>query len=645
MLIADDEKYIQRLRGILRMLAPLALLCFAYATPAAERPNVLLIMADDQGWGDMRSNGNEQIDTPTMDRLAASGARFDRFFACPMCGPTRASLLTGRWNLRSGASWVSHGKEIVRLDEVTIGDAFAGAGYATAAFGKWHNGEYGPYHPNHRGFQEFLGFCRGAWENYFDAVIERNGKAIRTEGYITDVLTDGALAFIEKNRERPFFCYLPYNAPHHPFQVPEKYLSKYVDRGFSEKAACVYGMVENIDDNLARMLAKLDDWGLADNTIVIYTSDNGPAQPRYNGGMRGIKASVDEGGVRVPLFVRWPGHIEPGTTVAQIAAHIDLFPTLLELCSVPMPMTLPQDGRSLVPLLGGQTENWPDRMIFAHQNRFGDTQMTPGGVRTQQYRLVNRDKQYELYDMIADPGQTQDIAGQRPEVTKRLAAAYEAWYRDVTSRGTDPPPLPVGFAAADVTALQGEDSKLHGGLKFHRKQGWAHDSILNWQSSEDSVVWDLDVLQAGRYEITLMYGCMPEGVGTRIQIRSDDQRAVATIRHAHDPMPVEKKAKDRARVWTSGPVPVMSWAPLNFAPIWLEKGSAQLVVRAINLPEQNGFELKEARFRRVAPCPAHPGNHAVRTERWRYIHYVNDDQELYDHRRSVERCPVQIIRT
>ncbi len=609
MLTAASERCTQRVRGILKVLAPLALLCLAHALPAAERPNVLLIMTDDQGWGDVRSHGNQQIDTPTIDRFAASGTRFDRFFVCPMCGPTRASLLTGRWNLRSGASWVSHGKEIMRLDEVTIGDALAGAGYATGCFGKWHNGEYGPYHPNDRGFQEFFGFCRGAWENYFDAVIQRNRHPVQTQGYITDVLTDAVLRFIEQNREQPFFCYVPYNAPHHPFQVPERYFTKYVDRGLDDRTACVYGMVENIDDNLARILAKLDQLQLADDTIVIFTSDNGPWMPRlgskgpwkrrYNGDMRGRKADVDEGGVRVPFFVRWPGHIEPETTVTQIAAHIDLFPTILDLCDVPMPKTLPQDGRSLVPLLHGETENWPDRMIFAHQNRFGETQMTPGSVRTQQYRLVNRDDAYELYDMIVDPGQQQDIADRHPEVTERLASAYEAWYRDVTSRGVAPPPLPVGYAATDTVALQAEDSRIFGGLKFRGKHGWAHDSVLNWRSSDDSVVWSLDVLHSGRYEITLMYGCQPKDVGASIRIEVDNQHAEATIEHGHDPIPAERKSQDRTPVWTSGPVSTMSWAPLKLGPIDLRQGQSRLVVRAMDLPAEGDFELKEARFRRL----------------------------------------------
>ncbi len=585
-------------------------LCMAIQpAPGAEHLNVVLILTDDQGWGDVRSHGNDKIDTPTMDQLAASGARFERFFVSPMCGPTRASLLTGRWNLRSGASWVSHGKEIMRLDEVTLGDAFAAAGYATGAFGKWHNGEYGPYHPNHRGFQEFFGFCRGAWENYFDATIERNGEPFQTDGYITDVLTDVVLQFIEENRNRPFFCYVLYNAPHHPYQVPERYFTKYVARGFDDKTACVYGMVENIDENLARILDKLDELRLSDDTIVIFTSDNGPWMPavgregdwkrRYNGGMRGRKTEVDEGGVRVPLFIRWPGRIRPGTAVTQIAAHVDLFPTLVDMCNVSMPETLPQDGRSLVPLLQERTTDWPERMIFTHQNRFGETQLTPGSVRTQQYRLVNRGDGYELYDMVADPGQQTDIADQHPNMTRRLAAAYETWYRDVTAHGTDAPLLPVGHSQTGTVALQAEDSRLRGGLEFRRKQGWAHDSVLNWRSSDDRVSWNIDVLQSGHYEIKLLIGCGEADVGSRVHIEVGGKVVEGEIQLAHDPMPRRERAQNRSVVWTSGPVPTMTWIPLVFDLIPLEKGPARLVVYGTNLPMESRFEVKEVRVRRV----------------------------------------------
>ena len=582
------------------------LLCLLGTTSgfSADRPNVLLIMTDDQGWGDIHSHGNERLSTPTLDRLAAEGAQLEHFFVSPMCGPTRASLLTGRWNLRTGCSWVSHGKEIVRLDETTIGDAFKASGYATGAFGKWHSGEYGPYHPNDRGFDQFVGFCRGAWENYFDAVIEENREPLATKGYITDVLTDAAIEFMGAKRRQPFFCYLPYNAPHHPYQVPLRYWDKYSQLGFDDKTAAVYGMVENIDDNVSRMLGKLDEWGIAENTIVIFTSDNGPTGPtRFNGGMRGKKASVDEGGVRVPMFVRWPGRIKAGSRIHPIAAHVDVFPTLVELCEIEMPKTLPQDGRSLAPLLLGRNVEWPDRMIFAHQNRFGDTLPTPGGLRTQTHRLVNRGDGYELYDMVADPAQTKDIAESNPGLTAKLSKAYETWYADVTSGGIEPPPLPIGYPSGHVVALQAEDSRLSDGLKFHRGKGWAHDSVLNWRSSQDSITWQIDVLQAGRYETTLMYGCLETDIGAKVHLQIGDQSTSAVVKKSHDPVPPERKNKDRNRVATSGPVPTMTWVPLKFDTVTLPEGPTQLTVRVDS--KGKAFELKEARLLNVEPKLSH----------------------------------------
>src|SRR4030095_1574895 len=326
-----------------------------------SRPTLVLIVADDMGWGDVRSHGNDRLDTPVLDKLAADGARFNRFFVSPVCAPTRASLLTGRYHPRTGVAWVTRGLETMRSEELTLAEALRDAGYATGCFGKWHNGAHYPHSPGGQVFDEFLGFCAGHWNNYFHTTLEHNGRPFKTNGYITDVLTDAAIAFIDKQRGRPFFCYIPYNAPHGPFQVPERYFSKYKRRGLDAKTAAIYGMVENIDDNVGRILKQLEAARLTDRTIVPFLTDNGPNGERYNGGMKGIKGSVHEGGVRVPLFIRWPGRIRPGTTVENIAAHIDLFPTLLELCGLSEPRTLSLDGISLVPLLEGKSDGWPER--------------------------------------------------------------------------------------------------------------------------------------------------------------------------------------------------------------------------------------------------------------------------------------------
>lgn len=292
-------------------------------------PNIVLILTDDQGWGDLGMHGNQWLSTPNTDRIATEGAQFERFFVSPLCAPTRASLLTGRYHLRTGTASVTGGLETMRSEEITIAEALKAAGYATACFGKWHNGEHYPENPSGQGFDEFFGFCAGHWRNYFDPILEKNGQPVNTTGFITNIITDSALSFIERNQDRPFFCYIPYNAPHEPFQVSDRYFDVYKAKGLDDRTAAIYGMCENMDMNIGRILKTLEKLGLDENTIVIFATDNGPNGQRYNGGMKGTKGSVDEGGVRAPLFIRWPAKIKPGTLVKQLSAHIDIFPTIL----------------------------------------------------------------------------------------------------------------------------------------------------------------------------------------------------------------------------------------------------------------------------------------------------------------------------
>jgi len=563
-------------------------------TRKSRRPNVVLIMTDDQGWGDIHSHGNDKLDTPVLDKLAADGVRFDRFYVSPVCAPTRASLLTGRYHLRTGVSWVTRGRETMRREEVTVAEVLKQAGYATGCFGKWHNGAHYPYNPNGQGFDEFLGFCAGHWNNYFDTRLEHNGVPVKTRGYITDVLTDAALAFIEKHRDRPFFCYIPYNAPHGPFQAPDRYFDKYKKRGFDDKNACIYGMCENIDDNVGRILGKLDELNLTDNTIVIFLTDNGANGKRYNGIMRGTKGSVHEGGVRVPLFIRWPGRLNPGTTAKQIAAHIDLLPSIVELCGLPMTETLPLDGLSLVPLLKSETANWPDRMIFTHQSRRGEALLAPGAVRTQRYRLVTYGKRYELYDMIADPGQRKNIASQSPQVVKKLRAAYEAWFKDVTRNSIERLPIPVGYAEANPVELPAPESYFQGNVKFKGRAGWANDWITGWQSTDDHVWWDIDVVRPGKYKVTLMYVCPKEDVGSKVRVEVSGQGVEGVIRRAHDPEPIP--SPDRV---PRGEVYEKVWAPLPLGAVKLNKGRARLYVKALSKPGKAVMDLKAVRLRRL----------------------------------------------
>lgn len=557
----------------------------AYAgTNSTRKPNVLLILTDDQGWGDVTSHGNDIIDTPVMDSLAASGARFDRFFVSPVCAPTRASLLTGRYHPRTGVHGVTRAYETMRSNEVTLAQVFKNAGYATGCFGKWHNGAHYPYHPNGKGFDEFLGFCAGHWNNYFDTNMERNGQQIKVKGYITDVLTDAALKFMENNKDEPFFCYIPYNCPHGPFQVPDKYFDKYKAMGLDDRLACIYGMCENIDDNMRRLLEKLDELNLRNDTIVIFITDNGPNSDRYNGDMRGRKGSVHEGGMRVPCFISWPGHIESGTVIEQISAHIDILPTLVELAGVPMIDTLPLDGTSLVPLLQNEAENWPDRTLFQiWSNR--------GTARTQQYRLVDERNRIELFDMIADPGEKNDIAAEKPEITEKLKAEYDEWYKDATRDGFDPIPIPIGYEQMKEVAMPGHEAFLEPpnreGISYLGRAGWANDWITNWTDTEAYPSWEVEVVRNGAYEISLMYVCKEENVGARVRVEVGGQSVEGVVEKAHDPEPIP--SPDRI---PRGEVYEKVWASLKLGTVNLSKGRTQLRVRALTKPGETVMDLK-----------------------------------------------------
>jgi arylsulfatase A-like enzyme len=556
---------------------------------AARRPNVLLIITDDQGYGDLALHGNEQISTPTLDRLGRESIRFDRFFVSPLCAPTRASLLTGRYSLRTGVSGVAEGQETMRAEEVTIAEALSAAGYRTGLFGKWHNGEHYPYTPNGQGFQEAFGFNLGHWNNYFDTRLKHNGRVVKTKGFITDVLTDAALAFINANRDQPFFCYLSYNAPHSPFQVPDKYFDKYKAKGLDDYLASVYGMVENVDDNVARVLGRLDELKLRDNTIVIFMTDNGPNGARFNGGMRGTKGSLHEGGSRVPFFLRWPARFKEARLIKQIAAHLDVYPTLLELCSVPMRKTLPQDGISLVPLLEGREGNWPDRMLFTQHRLNPNT----GAVRTERYRLVNDGRGWELFDMESDPGQKMNIAAEEAEVARRLTTAYEDWWRNILPQTRQArAPIPIGHAEEDPVELPVPQSQFTGGLRFsgrHPNNAW----LTNWTKIDAAVEWELDVVRAGRYEVGLLYLCPKSSAGTRVQISVAGSATEATLRETDGRQIKSPDRVPRTEVYE------MDWATLDAGILTLPQGRSKLTLRALTKTGDMVMDLKSVVLHRI----------------------------------------------
>ncbi|MFT6204640.1 MAG: arylsulfatase A, partial [Spirosomataceae bacterium] len=368
-----------------------------------QRPNVVLILTDDQGWGDLSLHKNPYVQTPNLDKMAAAGASFERYYVSPLCAPTRASLLTGKYHLRTGVTSVTGGYERMRSEETTIAEAFKANGYATGAFGKWHNGEHFPEDPIGQGFEEFYGFCAGHWNNYFDSPVQSQFEMIESEGYLPDVLTTKAIEFIDKNKEESFFCYLPLNIPHSPHQIADKYFDKYKAMGLDDELSSIYGMVENIDDNVGRVLKYLEESGLSENTIVLFMSDNGPNGQRFNGNMKGIKGHVDEGGVRSPLFVNWKNTISENFVISDLAAHIDIFPTLIELCNLNVEKRPDFDGISIADLLTQKQKSLPEREIYSIRSFDGTSQPYPASVRTPQFRWVTEKDGNRLYNMVSDP--------------------------------------------------------------------------------------------------------------------------------------------------------------------------------------------------------------------------------------------------
>jgi len=587
----------------------LLLLLLALRPPllaAARQPNILLIITDDQGYGDFSIHGNPHLQTPHIDRLGREAVRFDRFYVNSFCAPTRAAVLTGRWPLRTGCHGVTHNKEAMKPSEVTLAEALKPNGYRTACIGKWHNGEQFPFTPGGQGFEHVFGFNNGHWNNYFDPTLLRGTRPEPAKGYITDVLTDDAMRFISEKKDKPFFCYLAYNAPHSPYQVPDKYFDKFKAKGLADNVAAFYGMCENIDDNVGRLLAHLDSLGLAENTIVLFLTDNGGTAgvKIYNAGMRGGKTSMHEGGTRVPLFMRWPAAKWTPHVVKSIAAHIDLFPTLLDLCGVTTPQGSKTDGVSLRPLLEGQdSTSWPERILFTH-NPIDETNKFPGAVRTQRHRLVREIKgagggskakandagatPWQLYDMETDPGEEKNIAKEHPEIVARLSAAYDAWFADISSEGLKRFPLPVGHAEHNPVELHAPQAFHDKPPNFASGPGFANDWLTGWSDEKAAVRFEVEVVTAGEYDFDLAYAAT---AATRLRLRAGDQTLEAALPAAEAPeIPLphrddEGKSRYRDRQW-----PGLKLGTLHLAP-----GPASFTLECLTMP---GIDLKHLRLTR-----------------------------------------------
>ena len=574
-------------------------LCFLLE---AAKPNVVVILTDDQGWGDLSLNGNRDLDTPNIDSLARDGAKFDRFFVCAVCSPTRAEFLTGRYHVRGGVYSTSAGGERLDLDELTIADTFKAGGYATGAFGKWHNGMQYPYHPNGRGFEEFYGFCSGHWGDYFSPPLEHNGRIVKGEGFCIDDFTDKAMAFIERSHKagKPFFTYLPYNTPHSPMQVPDRWWNKFKSKEIKlrnrdprrenlQHLRCALAMCENIDWNVGRLLKKLDQLGVAENTIVLFFHDNGPNGVRWNGGMKGRKGSTDEGGVRSPLVVRWPARIPKGTFVKPITSVMDLLPTLADCAGIKVVSQKPLDGRSLKPLLIGQKGQWPDRTIM-------NCWRGKVSARTQRYRLGHTG---QLFDMVADPGQRKDISKDQPKMAAQLRGEVERWKKTVlTELGEDSRPFVIAHPDFEWTQIPARDGTAHGGIK--RSNKFPNCSYFyNWTSLDDKITWPVQVGASGKYEVTMHYALPKGDEGTAVQISYDmgyyASATTVTLNKAHD-VPVRGQENDRVKRMESY---VKDFKPISMGLLNLKQGKGVLTLKALEIPGKTALEFRLLMLKRL----------------------------------------------
>lgn len=597
------------MRSLFRIATVLLLWLGAAHGVEARSPNVVIFLADDAGWGDYGHSGNRQVSTPNIDSIATGGVSLDRFYVCPVCSPTRAEMLTGRYHPRGGVRGVSTGQERLDLDEKTFADAFKAAGYATGAFGKWHNGSQWPYHPTARGFDEYFGHTSGHWGEYFDPPLEENGRMVRARGYIVDVCTDRALGFIERNKDRPFLCYVPFTTPHSPWAAPPADWRRFQDRPITQRATepdkedpdvtrCVLAMIENQDRNVGRVLSKLEGLHLRDDTIVLYLSDNGPNSMRWTGGLKGMKGRTDEAGVRSVCYIRWPSQLPSGHEVEQIAGAIDLLPTLTSLAGVSRVGDKPLDGRDLAPLLMNRGGDWPDRTIFS-------TWAGRISARTQRHRL---DDQGRLYDMIADPGQTTPINDRQPDLAARLAADVESWRREMfgvadglkapaktrgptggaAANAVDPRPIPVGYREFPITMLPARDGDPRGGVR--RSSGAPNCSyFVNWTDEGDRMVWRLDVHTTGRYEVVIDYTCPEPDAGSLVELTFQDSRLSGRVTPGWDP-PLYTNQDTLPR--PQGESRMKEFRPLHLGVIELKRGEGPLTLHAPEIPGASVMDVR-----------------------------------------------------
>lgn len=474
---------------------------------AADKPNVVIVITDDQGYGDLSCHGNPVLKTPSIDELYEQSIHLTDYHVAPTCSPTRCAFLTGHWTNRTGVWHTIMGRSMLRENEVTMGQVFKDAGYATGMFGKWHLGDNYPYRPEDRGYTEVMRHGGGGvgqtpdyWDNaYFDGSYWHNGTPEAVKGFCTDVFFDYAKKFIKSSKasNTPFLAYIATNAPHGPMHSPEDSSRPYAD--LNVNLANFYGMISNIDDNVGAMREFLKEEGLEENTIFIFTTDNGSSSgwKTFNAGMRGGKGSAYDGGHRVPFFIHWPegGFTDP-KDVDPITAHVDVLPTLIDLCDVAPPAGVKFDGRSIAPLLSGQAQQWPDRILVTDSQRVKDPiKWRQSSVMTSQWRLINGK---ELYDIDQDPGQESNVASGHPEVVNRLRQFYEEWWEELLPTFSNDTAIYLGHPQDNPARLTSHDWITTGTTP------WNQNHIRGAMNGDANTgFWNVKVVEDGTYVVRL----------------------------------------------------------------------------------------------------------------------------------------------
>ena len=478
-----------------------------------KQPNVIIVITDDQGYGDLGAHGNPLVKTPALDKFHSESVRLTDFHVGPTCAPSRSGLMTGKYANRVGVWHTIGGVSILRKEEVTMAEVFKNNGYETAMFGKWHLGDAYPSRPQDKGFNYTVAHGGGGvgqtpdyWNNdYFDDIYLENGKPKQYKGYCTDVWFDEAIKYIEEKKEEPFFAYISTNAPHLPYNVPEEYYNKYKDLDIPEFQKIFYGMITNVDDNFAKLQQKLKDLKIDDNTIVIFMTDNGTASGYktvggklhgFNAGMKGTKNSEYDGGHRVPFFISYPNmNINGGKDINELTAHIDVLPTLAKLCNIDLP-NLKIDGSDMSSVILGDKKTINREYVITDSQRVqSPIKWRKSAVMSDKMRLVNGE---ELYDIAKDPGQENDIAKQNPTLVAKMRDHYDEWWNSVSAKFNQFPVIVLGSDNQNPIELTCHDTHVH-----DSKIPWNQDYIREAKKNPIGGNFTVEFEKTGKYQIEI----------------------------------------------------------------------------------------------------------------------------------------------